>query len=417
MEGPPTKNPPAVAAAEGSETSCGNRLSTKHSTRTRDDYTRERYRAHSHIRLLLIGKAKHSAPDKHPGNVYRTAACTWVPFEDPSMVRPADKQSYHFKGLATCGSVWVCPLCASKIQERRRQEVAQAIAWAAVQGKALVMASFTFPHRVDQPLSMLLRLQSAAISYMRGRRQYIDLMERAGSNGRIRALEVTHGQHGWHPHTHELMMVGKGVPAAGLEWELSQLWLKACRKVGLFVEERDDEGSFLQHSVDVRSGDEGVSDYLAKLDDQNKWGLDNELTKSASKQGKRTGSHPFALALQKTTSSLFLEYVDAMKGQRQLVWSRGLKAAVGVDEKTDEEIAQEETAKAIDNITLTRSQWRVVVGNDARAETLESAKKGGTDAVQQFLQELGWRAEPQSKKEMSNGKEKGSGRYRDHPES
>ena len=72
---------------------------------------------------------------------------------------------------------------------------------------------------------------------------------------------------------------------------------------------------------------------------------------------------------------------------------------------TDEEIAQEETAKAIDNIALTRSQWRVVVGNDARAETLESAEKGGTDAVQQFLQELGWRAEPQSKKETRDGKE------------
>jgi hypothetical protein len=335
--------------------------------------------------MLLIGKAKREQPDKHPGNVYRTAACTWVAYETPSMVRPRDRPSYHYKGLATCGSLWVCPLCASKIQERRRQEVAQAIAWAEGQGKGLVMASFTFPHRVDQPLSLLLKLQTQAITYMRGRRQYIDLMQRAGSAGRIRALEVTHGQNGWHPHTHELLFLNPDVPAAGLQWELSKIWLKACQKVGLFVDGRDDESSFLSHSVDVRAGDSGVSDYLAKVDDQSKWGLDNELTKSSSKQGRRSGSHPFALAMKSSTSATFLEYVDAMKGQRQLVWSRGLKSVVGIEEKTDEEIAQEETSKVADTIELTRQNWRTVICNDARAELLLAAQDGGRDAVEALL--------------------------------
>jgi hypothetical protein len=394
VDGPPNEKPPQVAACEGSDQkSCGNRLSDEDTTGKRQSYTRDRYTAHSHIRVLLIGKATREHPGKHAGNVYRTAACTWVPVTDPSMVRPGDKASYHYKGLVTCGSVWVCPLCASKIQERRRQEVAQAITWATANDHHLVMASFTFPHRIDQPLSLLLKLQSEAITYMRGRKQYIELMKRAGNTGRIRALEVTHGQNGWHPHTHELLMLRHGVPALALRDGLAQIWLKACRKFGLFVEGRDDEVSFLRHSVDVRSGDAGVGDYLAKLDDQSKWGLSHEMTKASSKQGRASGQHPFALAMQKTTTALFLEYVDAMKGQRQLVWSRGLKDAVGVSEKTDEEIAQEQTANVVDSIQLTRPQWRYVVSNDSRAELLHAAESGGLPAVRKLLHDLGCKYE------------------------
>lgn len=66
------------------------------------------------------------------------------------------------------------------------------------QGKAVVMASYTFPHRVDQPLALLLKLQQQAITYMRGRRQYMALMGDVGFAGRIRTLEVTHGKNGWH---------------------------------------------------------------------------------------------------------------------------------------------------------------------------------------------------------------------------
>src|SRR5438552_1083589 len=35
-------------------------------------------------------------------------------------------QSAHYGGLMVCGSVWVCPLCAAKISERRRAELEQA---------------------------------------------------------------------------------------------------------------------------------------------------------------------------------------------------------------------------------------------------------------------------------------------------
>ena len=43
----------------------------------------------------------------------------------------------------------------------------------------------------------------------------------------------------------------------------------------------------------------------------------------------------------RSAASLFQEYGVAIKGQRQLSWSRGLKKLLCVEEKTDEELAQE----------------------------------------------------------------------------
>ena len=185
------------------------------------------------------------------------------------------------------------------------------------------------------------------------------------------------------------------MPSAWLRETLADLWLKACTRVGLFRPGLDDEAAFLRHSVDVRAGDEGVASYLAKLDDQSKWTTAHELTKSSSKQGKRTGQHPFALAMQASTSALFLEYVQAMKGQRQLVWSRGLKAAVGIEDRSDEEVAAEETATVSASIPIQRAQWRVVLGNDARWEVLDAARRGGASEVEAYIAALdGVQGEP-----------------------
>lgn len=393
MPPPETQSPPTVAAVEGPKTQSGeDQLGDKNTpkSRTPDEYRRDRFALHSQIRRLLIGRAAETAPGKHAGNVYRTAACTWVRTGDVSVVRPAGRDSFHYKGVVTCGSVWVCPLCAAKIQERRRLEVALAIAYAKSIERAPFMASFTFPHRVDQPLSLLLKLQSQALTKMRQRRDYIALMLKAGSAGRIRSLEVTHGANGWHPHTHELLFCVPEIPSAYLREELARMWLKACRSVGLFREDRDREADFLRHSVDVQAGDEGVASYLAKLDDQSAWGLSHELTKASSKQGRRTGRHPFALAAEKSTRRLFLEYVEAMKGQRQLVWSRGLKSAVGLDDLSDEEVAQQETEKADLVIGIPLPAWRVILGNDARYEVLHAARSGGESEILKLLRLLGW---------------------------
>jgi len=392
VDGPPveTKSPPEIAVSEGPEASTGKGLSEKDNTRTADDYARERYRLDGLIKRILRAEAKRIDPHKHASNIYRTVGCTWIRVDDLSLIKPVARESYHYKGLMTCGSVHTCPICSSKIQERRRQEVAAAIVHMEAAGNACAMASLTFPHRVDQPLAELIKRQQLALMKLRQSTAYTRLMRECSSVGRIRSLEVTHGQNGWHPHTHELLFLKRGVCPGWLRHRLAVLWFRACSRAGLFLHDRDDEVSFMQHSVDVQVGDEGAAAYIAKMDDQSKWGLSHELAKGSSKQGRRSGVHPFKLAAQDSTSHLFLEYVKAMKGARQLVWSRGLKAEIGIEEKTDEEIAIEQTANIQDQINIAPEAWRYVIANEARFELTYVAKHGGAPAVARFLSLLGY---------------------------
>lgn len=391
MDGPPeSRTAPEAPTSEAEKAEVpGGVSSGKGTTKSRDDYLRERYRVDGAIKRLLKLDAKRIDPNKFPWNIHRQTACTWAKVRlDVSLVKPVGRDSYHYKGLATCGSVWTCPICASKIQERRREEVGQAIAHWDGTGKLPLMVSYTFPHRVDQPLSLLLRLQQQAIKTMREGRAYKALMARLSCGGRIRSLEVTHGENGWHPHTHELLGVDTTLDVAEIRHQLSVLWIKSCTKVGLFNPEVHDSAAFYRHGVDARSGDGGAAAYLAKMDDQTKWNLSHEVTKSSSKQGRRSGLHPFRLVDENPEK--FIEYVHAMKGQLQLVWSRGLKADVGIEEKTDEQVAEEETSRVEDQIDLPSNSWRVVLANDARFEVVDAAKREGAVGVAKLLEQLGF---------------------------
>ena len=391
MDGPPKRETPHPSQLGGEK---GNGAESQdaigiHGDDTRAhvvaQYRRDRWWLQGQIAHLCRVDARARAPESHPSRVHRVTGCSWIRVDDLSHVRPAGRSTMHYKGLMTCGSVWSCPICASKIQERRRQEVEQLTAWMESQGKTALMVSYTFPHNSGQSLSELLAYQARALDVLRSSRGYRKLKLRMGYAGMVRSLEVTHGDNGWHPHTHELLVCNPDVPAEWLQHELTKLWMKACLDAGLPV---PDGCAFYRHAVDVTAN--AASDYLAKMDDQTKWGISHELTKSSSKQGRRSGSHPFKLAAQVSTGSLFIEYVHAMKGKRQLYWSNGLKSAVGVLDKTDEEIAQEETATVDLVIDYHPGAWAYVAGNDARNELTEAAEKGGAAGAYAFIRQLGF---------------------------
>ncbi|HGP1317043.1 TPA: hypothetical protein ACLF3A_006470 [Pseudomonas aeruginosa] len=106
--------------------------------------------------------------EQFPGNVYRTFDCRHV--RTAHFVglhyRPEYLQA-HYRGIATCGSVWACPVCASVIQERRRLELEHLVQWAEDQGLQAIMVTFTFPHTGFDTLSELLDRQADAFKRFR----------------------------------------------------------------------------------------------------------------------------------------------------------------------------------------------------------------------------------------------------------
>ena len=79
-----------------------------------------------------------------------------------------------------------------------------------------------------------------------------------------------------------------------------------------------------------------------------KWGIDSEMTKRSCKKAAemamlRRGDLLKMSMLEggEQFGKLFQEFAICFKGSRQLDWSRGLKAMFSIDNKTDEELAEE----------------------------------------------------------------------------
>lgn len=296
-----------------------------------------------------------------------------------------------YGGLAICGSVWGCPVCCAKIQERRREEISLAIEWAYRNGLKAVMVTFTFPHYEFQKCADLLEKQAAAFKYLRSGKKYQEFKEEMGYRGLIRSLEVMTGRNGWHPHTHELFFVDKAASASRIKSFLLNRWKDACKKQKLIPWGK--MKAFYERAVDVKDQCSN-SDYLAKLDDPSHWGIDRELAGSSKKRGG--GVHPFALLARfedhddVSAGRRFLEYIEAFHGKRQLFWSHGLKDEVGVSELDDKELSEESQDSADCLVRLEHFAWTIVIQNKARSHILDLAETGGYDAVYQWLVQHGY---------------------------
>lgn len=352
----------------------------------------ERYRLLSAARGLLVS-AGARAELQYPHNYHRTAKCKYIQHggDFVGVHRSLVHGSAFFTGLVTCGSVWACPVCSVKIQERRRLEIAIGIGFAYKTGLQPVMVTLTFPHRIYQKLSFLLDGLRVALTKLRNGKPWHKFKDRYGFSGLIRSLELTHGENGWHPHVHELWFVDAAVDAEKMKIIIVNMWCSACKRAGILLSK--DEKAFMLHAVDVK-GNCQSSDYLAKMDDAKHWGVDREMAKASSKEGKSKGFHPFGLLANAAegclrSARLFMTYVLAMKGKRQIFWSHGLKSRAGVHDKTDEVLAEEtrDTADLLGLISI--ENWKMIRHFDKRAEILDAAESGGWLAVVQLMQKLG----------------------------
>jgi hypothetical protein len=148
--------------------------------------------------------------------------------------------------------------------------------------------------------------------------------------------------------------------------------------------------AFVRHGVDVK-GWCSTSDYLAKADDSRHWGADREMSKASTKAGKAKGLHPFGLlaaaAGDRRSAKLFVEFVDTMKTtrSRQLFWSPGLKGRAGLQEKSDEALAQEQREEADVLGQVETGDWQRVRRHRKRSQLLDAAELGGWPAVSLLL--------------------------------
>lgn len=254
-------------------------------------------------------------------------------------VRGNEDRRAYYAGLMTCGSVWVCPVCAAKIQAFRTTEVRRAIeAWKDKGGTVLMMGP-TVPHtRSDSLRSTLEGFNDAMQRFYRGAPMK-RIRDAYGIAGTIKGLEVTWGQaNGWHPHAHVLMFLESEPDVLALRSKLFERWESATRRAGF--DQVSPKAFSLQDGGAVRT-------YVTKLGSEYQWNAEHELVKSHTKKARNGGYSPFDLLGANLDTSrphllaLFREFGETFHGRNQLVWSRGLKQRLlGTDGPTDEEVAE-----------------------------------------------------------------------------
>jgi hypothetical protein len=273
-----------------------------------------------------------------------------------------------------CGSLYSCPTCAARITEQRRIELTSAFDTHPEYRPYLL--TLTMRHKYGESLKRGIDDIQGAWEFMKSGRAWQAFKTRWYIVGTIRALEVTHGRNGWHPHFH-ILLVSEG------EWERHELDQMQAELEKLWLNALKHHGRNGQDGVAAKvTNSEGVKAYIAKYGTEESWNAVSELTKSGVKHGRTNGQRtPFQILASTPHShrdrKLWHEYHTTMKGRRQLIWSRGLRELLGVGkERPDEELAQEEPTEAPPMAVLSRTEWRVVVKARWRSLLLDAAEAG-----------------------------------------
>lgn len=294
----------------------------------------------------------------------------------------------HFHGVVRCGSWAACPVCSYMLRKERAAEVTRCVQWWRGQGGTVELLTLTFAHGMHDDLPSLNRafqtLWRKLWAGMPGKR----LRTRLGIVHFIRGTDHTHGRNGWHPHYHVVLFTrpegGERQRVLALR-DLRERW---NRIVAAVLSTRHVPS--WERGVDLRASER--DEYIVKL------GL--ELTSVATKTARRGGRTPWdiahdAIAEQKGQAEregsieLWDVYVAAMKGVRQLTWSRELRRAAALGkEKTDQEIVDGLDNAAVEThvASVPMALWRRISPSAAaRYDLVVGAEEGGQIGVARAL--------------------------------
>lgn len=103
-------------------------------------------------------------------------------------------------GLVRCGSVWACRGCAQRIAAKRAAKLGELFEAVRNAGGGLTFITLTARHR--QPLALLWDGVQGGYDFLLRSRAWSGDKVTFGVQGQVRAVEITYGDAGWHPHLH-----------------------------------------------------------------------------------------------------------------------------------------------------------------------------------------------------------------------
>ncbi|GAH95185.1 unnamed protein product, partial [marine sediment metagenome] len=203
-----------------------------------------------------------------------------------------------------------------------------------------------------------------------------------GIIGWVRALEVTHGWFGWHPHLHILLFTRHPLSQAQIDvlWQfLYERWSEAIVAAG-YRSPHPKHGLVISHGKDA-------GHYVTKICNQ---GLAAEISQTDSKKG-RLASRTVPQVIddwgdygRQSDKELLEEWLVGMRGARHLTWSRGFRKQYLPAEQLDHPLAQDSdpsTAEFICQFTGQQTDFLIQYDPTLRWRIPEAAKKHGRPGV------------------------------------
>lgn len=296
-----------------------------------------------------------------------------------------------YAGLATCGSVWACPVCAAKVAAERAEELRQVMRAVLEAGGSASLMTFTMRHDRRDRLRDCWDAVSYAWSRVTSGKQWQTGQVEGGMLGWARVVEVTDGVNGWHVHVHVLVCWDRPVSeafAAHVGAGMWQRWSRAMERRGFESVVLADDFDEMRGGLHVRmaSLDDDLAAYFTKLA--------YEMASGHAKEGRAGGRTPFELladAVEGEAEAVerWWEWEKASLDRRQLTWSGGtrdLRRLAGLGrQRSDEEIAAE-GLDGDDVLALDADTWRVLRCSRLAVDLLEVVELAGVAAGRAWLE-------------------------------
>ena len=175
-----------------------------------------------------------------------------------------------FGGLRTCDSPWACPVCAPALADRRGEALARTLEHFHEMGFRIVHAVLTVRHTKGEALADVFGALADAWRRMGKDRAF---RPHWSGLGYARAVEVTFGKNGWHPHIHMVLVIPPERDVYELEEALWEAWSGAVLEVGWAPSSRD---AYFYDIVETDTDIAEVARYVAKM--TSGWGIGAEIT-------------------------------------------------------------------------------------------------------------------------------------------
>jgi len=314
--------------------------------------------------------AKQLLPQKHRVHVCQNVPDYYSQLNGTHGGVSRKPEGHHvLHGFGSCGDVRACHVCGNKVGLQRAEEVKAVLRWHRKENAGIaVLLTYTCRHTSSTDLKFIAKALADSKRCFSSYTAVKNIKMMLGYTNLISARDMTHSfVNGHHPHYHDIWLCNGEFFKAGYDLSLPLKFRKFGVKHGLF----DADGSLsidsvkkflaeqwiiacvknglsaptVQRGFDIKyrenDGSDSVGSYLIK------WAY--ELTTPHKKKGRRESKTPTQLLssiynekgeFQYKYAKAWIEYIEAFTGTASIYFGKGLKAAAGIDDLTDEELAE-----------------------------------------------------------------------------